>query len=128
MSRLTILKKMEMVLFFSKSLVDSFLLFLYRKLWKTWMRVEYTRVEHRLLAVHHNPKIQPSPPSHLAISFNLLKNVKIFIIKRYPTGLSLCLRSKGPTRMGFEPTRAEHNGLAVHRLNHSSTSSEQEMY
>ena len=27
------------------------------------------------------------------------------------------------TRMGFEPTRAEHNGLAVHRLNHSATSS-----
>ena len=25
--------------------------------------------------------------------------------------------------MGFEPTRAEHNGLAVHRLNHSATSS-----
>ena len=29
----------------------------------------------------------------------------------------------GPTRMGFEPTRAEPNGLAVHRLNHSATSS-----
>src|SRR4029434_3141100 len=25
--------------------------------------------------------------------------------------------------MGFEPTRAEHNILAVHRLNHSATSS-----
>ena len=25
--------------------------------------------------------------------------------------------------MGFEPMRAEHNGLAVHRLNHSATSS-----
>ena len=25
--------------------------------------------------------------------------------------------------MGFEPTRAEHNGLAVHRLNHSATPS-----
>ncbi len=25
--------------------------------------------------------------------------------------------------MGFEPTRAEHNGLAVHHLNHSATSS-----
>ena len=24
------------------------------------------------------------------------------------------------TRMGFEPTCAEHNGLAVHRLNHSA--------
>ena len=28
------------------------------------------------------------------------------------------------TKMGFEPTRAEPNGLAVHRLNHSATSSE----
>ena len=25
--------------------------------------------------------------------------------------------------MGFKPTRAEHNGLAVHRLNHSATPS-----
>ena len=31
--------------------------------------------------------------------------------------------SKSSTRMGFEPTRAEPNGLAVHRLNHSATSS-----
>ena len=30
---------------------------------------------------------------------------------------------KGSTRMGFEPTRAEHIGLAVQRLNHSATSS-----
>ena len=26
--------------------------------------------------------------------------------------------------MGFEPTRAEHIGLAVQRLNHSATSSD----
>ena len=30
--------------------------------------------------------------------------------------------------MGFEPTRAEHNGLAVHRLNHSATSSWKPLY
>ena len=30
---------------------------------------------------------------------------------------------KQATRMGFEPTPAERNGLAVHRLNHSATSS-----
>ena len=30
-------------------------------------------------------------------------------------------KEKIPTRMGFEPTRAEPNGLAVHRLNHSAT-------
>ena len=33
------------------------------------------------------------------------------------------LQKTPATRMGFEPTRAEHNGLAVHRLNHSATSS-----
>ncbi|KNC32445.1 hypothetical protein FF38_05000 [Lucilia cuprina] len=33
------------------------------------------------------------------------------------------LIKKIPTRMGFEPTRAEHIGLAVQRLNHSATSS-----
>lgn len=33
------------------------------------------------------------------------------------------IKGSHPTRMGFEPTRAEHNGLAVHRLNHSATSS-----
>ena len=31
---------------------------------------------------------------------------------------------KNPTPKGFEPSRAEHNGLAVHRLNHSATASE----
>ena len=30
-------------------------------------------------------------------------------------------KTKSPTRMGFEPTRAEHIGLAVQRLNHSAT-------
>ena len=30
--------------------------------------------------------------------------------------------------MGFEPTQAEPNGLAVHRLNHSATSSTMENY
>lgn len=39
-------------------------------------------------------------------------------------GAKKCL----PTRMGFEPTRAMPNGLAVHRLNHSATSSHGESY
>ena len=30
---------------------------------------------------------------------------------------------KTSTRVGFEPTRGDPNGLAVHRLNHSATSS-----
>ena len=30
--------------------------------------------------------------------------------------------------MGFEPTRAEHNGLAVHRLNHSATLSPYDLH
>ena len=32
-----------------------------------------------------------------------------------------CLRKNKTTPMGFEPTRAEHIGLAVQRLNHSAT-------
>ena len=32
-------------------------------------------------------------------------------------------KKKIPTEMGFEPTRAEHIGLAVQRLNHSATQS-----
>ena len=36
--------------------------------------------------------------------------------------MSGCFKKKS-TRMGFEPTRAEHIGLAVQRLNHSATSS-----
>ena len=42
----------------------------------------------------------------------------MLIIKRKKKG-----KKNYATRMGFEPTRAEHNGLAVHRLNHSATSS-----
>ena len=34
-------------------------------------------------------------------------------------------QKRSSTRMGFEPTRAEHIGLAVQRLNHSATSSSQ---
>ena len=30
--------------------------------------------------------------------------------------------------MGFEPTRAEHIGLAVQRLNHSATSSNENLH
>ena len=33
------------------------------------------------------------------------------------------IKNLSSTRMGFEPTRAEHIGLAVQRLNHSATSS-----
>ena len=41
-------------------------------------------------------------------------------LSRYSVGFPSKKKSQ-PTRMGFEPTRAEHNGLAVHRLNHSAT-------
>ena len=40
----------------------------------------------------------------------------------HPHGPSQSVGEKS-TRMGFEPMRAEHNGLAVHRLNLSATSS-----
>ena len=39
------------------------------------------------------------------------------------TVLALEMLIMTTTRMGFEPTRAEHIGLAVQRLNHSATSS-----
>ena len=42
---------------------------------------------------------------------------------QYSVYISLGQRGKKATKVGFEPTRAEHNGLAVHRLNHSATSS-----
>ncbi len=45
------------------------------------------------------------------------------LIKRKKQHVFMLLKIKLSTRMGFEPTRAEHNGLAVHRLNHSATSS-----
>ena len=44
-------------------------------------------------------------------------------IKHQETRLLKQQTKKGSTRMGFEPTRAEHIGLAVQRLNHSATSS-----
>ena len=50
-------------------------------------------------------------------SFNKLES-KLERRKKFGRG-----KKKNTTRMGFEPTRAEHNGLAVHRLNHSATSS-----
>ena len=46
-----------------------------------------------------------------------------FKIEPNPTSVYTYQLSKSSTRMGFEPTRAEPNGLAVHRLNHSATSS-----
>ena len=43
-----------------------------------------------------------------------------FCMKYVVLGYAKNLRT---TRMGFEPTRAMHNGLAVHHLNRSVTSS-----
>ena len=48
---------------------------------------------------------------------------KTFCVRNYAM---LCLKRQVilTTKMGFEPTRAEHIGLAVQRLNHSATSSD----
>ena len=35
--------------------------------------------------------------------------------------IHICPLPEDPTRVGFEPTRAEHNGLAVHHLNYLAT-------
>lgn len=40
---------------------------------------------------------------------------------REPTSLIKKKTQTQLTRMGYEPTHAKHNGLAVHRLNHSAT-------
>ena len=77
-------------------------------------------------------------PVRKRIEFKILRrnaNVILFGITRHG-GVELFMAKRGnkinsgqyrkillSTRMGFEPTRAEPNGLAVHRLNHSATSS-----
>ena len=50
-------------------------------------------------------------------------NILLRICRMYDNNLYTGdkIQKKMTTRMGFEPTRAEHNGLAVHRLNHSAT-------
>ena len=52
---------------------------------------------------------------------------KLFRKKNYTEKIKKRMKSERKkflsTRMGFEPTRAEHIGLAVQRLNHSATSS-----
>ena len=52
-----------------------------------------------------------------------IENINDVTSKKCTEQIKKASRKKHPTRMGFEPTRAEHNGLAVHRLNHSATSS-----
>ena len=51
---------------------------------------------------------------------SVVVNVQFFQVKEVVKKLDMECFS---TRMGFEPTRAEHIGLAVQRLNHSATSS-----
>ena len=46
-----------------------------------------------------------------------------YLALRFSLVLYIEPKTSHATRMGFEPTRAKHNGLAVHRLNHSATSS-----
>ena len=54
----------------------------------------------------------------LGQSFWAVHGTFFFFLKQFKPVIK-----KFPTRMGFEPTRAEHIGLAVQRLNHSATSS-----
>ncbi len=48
---------------------------------------------------------------------------RIDIHTHYPDRYRYTTHGHAPTRMGFEPTRAEPTGLAGQRLNHSATSS-----
>ena len=49
----------------------------------------------------------------------------IILAKEFVTISQEYCKKPIPTRMGFEPTRAEHIGLAVQCLNHSATSSDE---
>ena len=66
----------------------------------------------------------PLIPVELGLNFTLVREPQNKSAA-HPQSMGQCgdRLKKSPTRMGFEPTRAEHNGLAVHRLSHSATSS-----
>ena len=74
---------------------------------------------HRLL--HLNPLVFLLVHTLVWFLFDLLlmKLIEVSVLGQKKVFGVVC--RKGSTRMGFEPTRAEHNGLAVHRLNHSAT-------
>ena len=59
----------------------------------------------------------------------LAESVRSGLIKRCWMGIgSLRMMSDITTSMGFEPTRGDPNGLAVHRLNRSATMSSTEKF
>ena len=74
---------------------------------------------HRLL--HLNPLVFLLVHTLVWFLFDLLlmKLIEVRVLGQKKVFGVVCRKSS--TRMGFEPTRAEHNGLAVHRLNHSAT-------
>ena len=101
----------------------------------TRMGFEPTRAEHNGLAVHHlNHSVTSSDKrmeSLKAFNWLIIHLIQIETAKRmsklflsYLQYLTNRQGNDSTTRMGFEPTRAEHNGLAVHHLNHSVTSSD----
>ena len=52
------------------------------------------------------------------------RNLQIRSLSPYPIGpRGLCVYVVNSTPTGFEPARAEPNGLAVHHLNHSAIAS-----
>ena len=74
-----------------------------------------------------NPKrlisISVIPIIYQYISLNIFRCLLLDDKTMYDVKMTKDNIKKYSTRMGFEPTRAEPNGLAVHRLNHSATSS-----
>ena len=108
-------------------LLPKFKSYILRAKTPTRMGFEPTRAEHNGLAVHRlNHSATSSSEYRLTFTVCEVLNRRQTNqeIKQFTKFKTYILRAKMPTRMGFEPTRAEHNGLAVHRLNHSATSSD----
>ncbi|KAL3170301.1 hypothetical protein MRX96_015336 [Rhipicephalus microplus] len=79
------------------------------------MGFEPTRAEPNGLAVHRlNLSATSSALQATRAAYTLVSKTDYWENKK---------KLRDSTRMGFEPTRAEPNGLAVHRLNLSATSS-----
>ena len=75
------------------------------------------------------PRLDPWPGMLFFLQILICCNCSFYCYLEVVVGFTISLhivcksKPKQSTRMGFEPTLAEPNGLAVHRLNHSATSS-----
>ncbi len=68
----------------------------------------------------HTEEDQSKSTTDVLLEFDLSKNSRG---KKNSMGIGSLRMMSYPTSMGFEPTRGDPNGLAVHRLNRSATMS-----